>query len=52
MEMSPREIVGRLHFAQKRITRERGEMLSIMAMGARGEWKAVKKRIDEMSKDT
>ena len=49
--MTPREAAGWMHFLGRRKRRDRADLLALMAMAARGEWKGVKKRIQEMSKE-
>lgn len=48
---TPREIAGWLFFAGKRKAREAGEQLSLGAAAARGEPRALKKQIKELTKD-
>jgi hypothetical protein len=48
---TPRQIVGTLHFAERRRRRESREALSLHAMAARGDPKAVKKQLKELDPD-
>lgn len=49
--MTPREIDGALHFAEIDARHERAETLAGGTMAARGEPKAVKKQLKELTKE-
>ena len=49
--MTPREIAGRLYFAERRRKREAAEQLSLQALAARGEPRALKKQIEDLQRD-
>jgi hypothetical protein len=48
---TPRELVGRLGFSDRRRKRETGAQLALQATAARGDPKDVKKRIRELTKE-
>ncbi len=51
LAMTPREIAGALWFAEKDAQHEAGEQLALATSAARGEARAVKKQIKELTKD-
>ena len=49
--MTPREIAGCLYFAERRRKRAAAEQLSLQALAARGEPRALKKQIEDLQRD-
>ena len=49
--MTPREIAGSLYFAERRRRRDAAEQLSLGAIAARGEPRALKRQIEQLKKD-
>lgn len=49
--MTPREIAASLYFAERRRKREAAEQLALHALAARGEPRALKKRIEDLQRD-
>lgn len=49
-QCTPRELVGWLYFSNRVKKRRRAEELSVNAMAARGDIKAVKKQIEDAGK--
>ena len=49
--MTPREIAASLYFAERRRKREAAEQLALQALAARGEPRALKKRMEDLQKD-
>ena len=49
--MTPREIAGSLYFAERRKRRQAAELLSLHALAARGEPRALKSQIERLQKD-
>lgn len=51
MEMTPRRLAGVLHFSQVKRRHDMADDINVAAVGSRGDRKALKKVLDDLTKD-